>query len=95
MVPTPAFAVKGVLAALGYFGVSLMTREQYAIANEDYVVDVEDLRTSFGRVPEGTDEQMLTAAFDEYRRNRDPQKLANVFKADSAWADFTARRARV
>jgi len=95
VIPTPAFAVKAALAALDAAGLTLMTREQYAIADEDYVVDVEDLRTAFGRVPEGTDEQMLTAAFYEYRRNRDPRMLANVFTPNSAWAEFTSRRARI
>ena len=95
VIPTPAFAVKAVLATLDKVGLTLLTRAQYAIADEDYVVDVEDLRAVYGRVPEGTDEQMLTAAFDEYRRNRDPNQLANVFTADSAWAAFTASRARV
>ena len=92
VMPTPAFAVKAVLAGLDALDLTLMTREQYAIADEDYVVDVEDLREAFGHVPEGTDEEMITAAFDEYRKTRDPKILANVFAVDEAWSKFVEGR---
>ena len=93
VLPTPAFAVKAVLSALDALDLTLMTREQYAIADEDYVVDIEDLRAAFGRVPEGTDEEMLIAAFDEYRRVRDEKALASLFSVNLAWEAFIAGKA--
>lgn len=93
VLPTPAFAVKTVLAALDAIDHPLLTREQYAIANEDYVVDVEDLRDVFGRVPSGTDEEMIIAAFDEYRKyHGDPDALYRAFAANDAWNTFTAKK---
>ena len=91
VIPTPAFAVKGVLSLLDALDMTLMTREQYAIADEDYVVDVEDLRDAFGHVPEGTDDEMIISAFDEYKKNRDPDILANVFAPNDAWTSFINR----
>lgn len=93
VLPTPAFAVKAVLATLDKLDHPLLTREQYAIADEDYVVDVEDLGEQFGRIPEGTDEEMITAAFDEYRKCSDPDVLYQVFAENDAWETFTAQPA--
>lgn len=93
VMPTPAFAVKAVLAALDAIDHPLLTREQYAIADEDYVVDVEDLRDAYGRVPQGTDEEMIIAAFDEYRKyHGDPGALYRVFATDDAWKTFTSQQ---
>ncbi len=88
VVPTPAFAVKAVLSLLDYLDMTLLTREQYEIADEDYVVDVEDLRDVYGRVPEGSDEDMIVQAWDSWINNPDPDYLKALFVASSEWTAF-------
>lgn len=90
VVPTPAFAVKAVLGALDAMDMTLLTREQYAIADEDYVVDVEDLRETFGRVPAGSDEEMLLQTWDEWIANSDPKHLQKLFITTPEWDAFVA-----
>ncbi len=92
VIPTPAFAVKGVLGFLDGIDRTLLTREQYAIADEDYVVDVEDLRQQYGRVPEGSDEEMIVQAWDCWVENPDPAHLQRLFVTTPAWDAFTARK---
>jgi len=88
VIPTPAFAVKGVLATLDKMDWTLMTREQYAIADEDYVVDVEDLRETYGRIPEGSDEDMIIQAWNEWKANPDPDHLQRLFVPTPEWEAF-------
>ncbi|MEQ9316235.1 MAG: NAD(P)-dependent oxidoreductase [Henriciella sp.] len=90
VIPTPAFAVKAALATLDKVGMTLLTREQYAIADEDYVVDVEDLRDVFGRIPEGSDEDMIIQAWDSWIENPDPEHLRQLFVTSPAWDEFIA-----
>jgi dTDP-glucose 4,6-dehydratase len=90
VIPTPAFAVKGVLALLDNLDMTLLTREQYAIADEDYVVDVEDLRAAFGRIPEGSDEEMIIQAWDTWAANPDPGFLQRYFQPTPEWNHFVA-----
>ena len=92
VIPTPAFAVKGVLGALDKLDRTLLTREQYAIADEDYVVDVEDLREAFGRIPEGSDEEMIIQAWDTWIENSDPEHLRQYFQTTPEWDAFVAGR---
>jgi len=79
VIPTPAFAVKGVLATLDKMDWTLMTREQYAIADEDYVVDVEDLRETYGRIIQ---------AWNEWKANPDPDHLQRLFVPTPEWEAF-------
>lgn len=90
VIPTPAFAVKWVLGALDAMDRTLMTREQYAIADEDYVVDVEDLRDAYGRIPEGSDEDMIIQAWDTWMENSDPLWLKEYFQTTPEWDAFVA-----
>lgn len=91
VIPTPAFAVKAVLGALDYMDMTLLTKEQYAIADEDYVVDVEDLRDAFGRVPEGSDEDMIIEAWDCWLENPDPAYLQSLFVTTPEWLSATTQ----
>ncbi|MGB3627083.1 MAG: NAD(P)-dependent oxidoreductase [Henriciella sp.] len=95
VVPTPAFAVKAALSTLDSVGMTLLTREQYAIADEDYVVDVEDLRAKFGRVPEGSDEEMIIQAWDSWEDNPDPEHLRQLFMTSEEWDAFVNSKAAV
>ena len=94
VIPTPAFAVKGVLGALDAMDKTLLTREQYAIADEDYVVDVEDLRAQYGRVPEGSDEDMIIQAWDCWVENPDPAHLQRLFVSSPDWEAYLAKHAK-
>ena len=62
----------------------------FAIADEDYVVDVEDLRAVFGRVPEGADEDMIIDAWDCWINNPDPNHLQQLFVESDAWKQLSA-----
>lgn len=88
VIPTPAFAVKAVLGTLDALDMTLLTREQYAIADEDYVVDVEDLREAFGRVPSGSDEEMILETWDCWLDNPDPKHLQALFVTTPEWEAF-------
>ena len=68
IVPTPAGLVKRVLATLDVLGLPLMDPEQYLIADEQCVLDVSKAARELGWRPRYRDEDMLLAAFQEYKR---------------------------
>lgn len=68
LVPTPGFAVKRTLDLLDLLNVPLMDPEQYLIADEDCLLDCTRAKTELGWVPDHRDEDMLIAAYAEYRR---------------------------
>ena len=67
LLPTPAFAVKATLATLDWLNIPLMDPEQYLIADEFCVRDTTAMRQDFGWSPRHRDEDMLQAAYEEYR----------------------------
>ena len=71
LVPTPGFAVKAALGLLDRLNVPLMDPEQYLIADEHCVRDTTAVRRDLGWVPEHRDEDMLRAAYAEYRSAKD------------------------
>jgi dTDP-glucose 4,6-dehydratase len=66
----PAFLVKPVLAALDLIGWPLMDPEQYLIADEDCIVDVSKAERELGWWPRHADDDMLLAAYAEYRSSK-------------------------
>ena len=66
----PAILVKPALAALDLIGWPLMDPEQYLIADEDCVVDVSKAEQELGWRPRFADDDMLLAAYAEYRKSR-------------------------
>jgi len=70
LVPTPAFAVKWTLSALDRLDMPLMDPEQYLIADEYCVRDTTAAKRDFGWTPKYRDEDMLQAAYAEYRKAR-------------------------
>jgi dTDP-glucose 4,6-dehydratase len=66
----PGFLVKPALAALDLIGWPLMDPEQYLIADEDCVVDVSKAERELGWRPRHADDDMLLAAYAEYRSSR-------------------------
>jgi len=70
LIPTPAFAVKGVLGFLDVIGFPIMDPEQYLIADETCVLDVSKGERDLGWVPQDRDEDMLIASYRTYREQQ-------------------------
>jgi len=71
LVPTPGWAVKRTLDLLDAVNRPLMDPEQYLIADEECVLDVSKGKRQLGWVPQYRDEDMLIAAYSEYRAKKD------------------------
>jgi len=70
LLPTPGWAVKRTLDLFDLMNMPLMDPEQYLIADEHCVLDVSKGARELGWVPKYRDEDMLIAAYDEYRAGR-------------------------
>ncbi len=70
LLPTPAWAVKRTLDLLDRMNMPLMDPEQYLIADEMCILDVSKGERELGWVPQYRDEDMLIAAYSEYRQGR-------------------------
>lgn len=71
LVPTWGFAVKRTLDMLDALNMPIMDPEQYLIADEMCVLDVSKGERQLGWVPAHRDEDMLIAAYDEYRSQKE------------------------
>ncbi len=78
LIPTPGWAVKRTLDLLDAMNMPLMDPEQYLIADEDCVLDVSRGERELGWVPQYRDEDMLIAAYDEYRKGKAGQPAADA-----------------
>lgn len=67
LIPTPAFAVKAVLAALDKINKPLMDPEQYLIADETCVLDCSKAERELDWTPKDDDTSMLLVAYRDYR----------------------------
>jgi dTDP-glucose 4,6-dehydratase len=67
LIPTPGWAVKRTLDLFDLVNMPIMDPEQYLIADENCVLDVSKGERQLGWVPQYRDEDMLIAAYDEYR----------------------------
>ena len=67
LIPTPGWAVKRTLDLLDLMNMPIMDPEQYLIADEDCLLDVSKGKRDLGWVPQYRDEDMLIAAYSEYR----------------------------
>ncbi len=76
LLPTPAWAVKRTLDLLDLVNMPIMDPEQYLIADEDCVLDVSKAGRQLGWVPRYRDEDMLIAAYSEYRAMKDGRAVA-------------------
>ncbi len=70
LIPTPAFMVKGVLAALDKIGKPLMDPEQYLIADETCVLDCSKAEQLLDWTPADDDASMLLVAYRDYKAGR-------------------------
>ncbi|HWK64465.1 MAG TPA: NAD(P)-dependent oxidoreductase [Rhizobiaceae bacterium] len=76
LLPTPAWAVKRTLDLFDLLNIPIMDPEQYLIADEMCVLDVSKAERDLGWVPQYRDEDMLIAAYREYRAKKDGQAVA-------------------
>lgn len=67
LLPTPAWAIKAALGVLDFVNMPLMDPEQYLIADEYCVLDCARAKREIGWQPKHRDEDMLLAAYREYR----------------------------
>lgn len=71
LLPTPAPLVKAMLTALDYLNVPLMDPEQYLIADEYCLLDTSLAEKELGWVPQYSDDDMLIAAYRQYREQKE------------------------
>lgn len=71
LIPTPGWAVKRTLDLLDWMNMPIMDPEQYLIADEECVLGVSKGERQLGWVPKYRDEDMLIAAYSEYRAKKD------------------------
>ncbi|MBZ9820437.1 NAD-dependent epimerase/dehydratase family protein [Mesorhizobium sp. CA4] len=76
LLPTPGWAVKRTLDLLDWLNMPIMDPEQYLIADEECVLDVSKAERQLGWVPQYRDEDMLIAAYSEYRAKKDGHAVA-------------------
>lgn len=68
VLPTWGKGVKLVLAALGKIGIEIMYKEQYMIADENYLIDITETEKDLGWHPKYNDKDMLFEAYQDYHR---------------------------
>ena len=76
LLPTPGWAVKRTLDLLDLLNMPIMDPEQYLIADEECVLEVSKAERQLGWVPQYRDEDMLIAAYSEYRAKKDGPAVA-------------------
>lgn len=70
VVPTWGKAVKAVLGTMAKLHMEIMYKEQYMIADENYVIDINQTKEELGWEPRFDDTAMMIAAFEEYRSEK-------------------------
>ncbi|MGL4489648.1 MAG: NAD-dependent epimerase/dehydratase family protein [Rhizobiaceae bacterium] len=78
LIPTPAWAVKRTLDLFDLINMPIMDPEQYLIADEDCLLDVSKGKRDLGWVPQYRDEDMLIAAYVEYRAKKTGQGASSA-----------------
>jgi len=71
LLPTPGWAVKRTLDALDLINLPIMDPEQYLIADEECLLDCSKAERELGWKARFSDDDMLVAAYREYRTKRD------------------------
>lgn len=66
VIPTPGRLVKLVLGILGAIGFEIMYKEQYMIADENYILDVTETVNDLGWIPRYSDQDMIIQAYKEW-----------------------------
>lgn len=71
LLPTNASMIKLCLSVLENMGKPLMYREQYMIADKEYVLDITKTKKELDWSPRFSDTKMIQEAFEEYRRTKE------------------------
>jgi dTDP-glucose 4,6-dehydratase len=71
LVPTPGWAVKRTLDTLDWLNAPIMDPEQYLIADEECLLDCSKAERDLGWSARYSDDDMLVAAYREYRAGKD------------------------
>ena len=74
LLPTPGKLVKLCLKTLGVLGLEIMYKEQYMIADENYLIDISETEKDLDWHPQFDDTSMLKAAFQEYKNKSHNKK---------------------
>ena len=69
VVPTPAFAVKFVLACLDKLNIPLLDPEQYLIADETCILSMDKAKKELGWEPKDSDIDMLNVAYSSWKES--------------------------
>lgn len=69
LIPTNASLIQKILRFLEKRDLSPMYKEQYEIANKQYIISTSKLENLLGFTPKHSDEDMLKQAFDSYMQN--------------------------
>ena len=75
LLPTNGMLVKKCLALLGNMGIELLYKEQYEIADENYLVDIEHTMNDLDWQPEFDDTDMLYQAYEYYQQEKAGKKV--------------------
>lgn len=70
VIPTPGFLVKFILNVLDSIGLTVMYKEQFMIADEEYVLDISETEKDLDWHPQYNDEDMLKEAYRIYKNNK-------------------------
>jgi len=68
LIPTPGPAVKAVLSGLSAAGLELLYKEQYMIADENYLVDISKTEQELDWSPNYSDTDMIIESYDYYKK---------------------------
>lgn len=68
---TPALLVKFVLKVLGFIGLEIMYKEQYMIADENYLLDISETEQDLGWQPKFNDRDMIVQAYNMYKKGEE------------------------
>ncbi len=78
LIPTPGWAVKRTLDLLDLINFPIMDPEQYLIADEECLLDCSKAERELGWQARYSDDDMLVAAYREYRQKIDGEKASDT-----------------
>lgn len=71
VIPTPGKLIKLVLGLCDAVGLTIMYKEQYMIADEEYILDITETEKELGWHPQYNDADMITEAYKAYKEMRE------------------------
>ena len=67
LIPLPAFPLKIILTILEKMGLPILHKEQYKIADKNYIVDISDTYSKIRWKPKQSDTDMIVAAYKHWK----------------------------